>query len=62
MDSMSRVAFFGELSKCIVSCMLLKSSSDSITTCCPLTRVTTVGSWSLHTESITALKLARASL
>jgi hypothetical protein len=46
----------------MVSFMLLKSANDNITTCSPLTRLTTVGVWSLQTLSITVFKLARASL
>jgi hypothetical protein len=43
MDAIKRLAFFAELRRCIVSCMLLKSARDNITTCSPLTRVMTVG-------------------
>ena len=42
--------------------MLLKSANETITTCSPFVRVTTVGAWSRHTLSITVLKLALASL
>jgi hypothetical protein len=62
MDCIKRLAFFGELRRYIVSSMLLKSASDNMTTWSPLTRVTTVGAWSLQTSSITVFKLARASL
>lgn len=62
MDSIKRLAFFGELSRCMVSCMLLKSSSDNMTTCSPRWRVITVGKWFVQTSSIACFKPARASL